>query len=562
MRILLAYRCSREGRSSEFERLLPVGLCSLAAFLRRRGHEAALANYSGASRAEIERHLLSSRADLVGISTFTFNRSASFELTRIVRRLLPGATIVVGGPHASHLPTTILEQHPEVDFVAIGEGEHTLAELVDRMGSGRGGAGLRGLAWRADGEAASGGWPEPILDLDTLPLPFEDHEGHGVDPRTQFAILITSRGCPARCTFCNTPEFWGNRIRFRSVDHVLRELRALREDYGLLGVSFRDDTFTVSRDRILDLCRRMSEEELGFLWNCQSRVNAVDEERLVAMRRAGCSQIQYGVESGSPRMLERLAKGIRVEQIESAARATRRAGLEFSVFLITGAEGEEEEDLAATEALLKRIRPHGAVVSPLAVFPGTAVWERWGRGRGLTDAAWDEGLPEQVFARAGDARVKAAVERIGRLVSREAPRNAYGLEDIRGQRRLVGECHAVDLAEADLLERAGRDADAEIVLERLAARERRNPWGPLRLARLHLRTGRPGEAAPRLREAAELAPRNPEVHSLLGDALRHLRKRVAAEEAYGRALALEPAHAAARRGLSRLARTAAGGARP
>jgi predicted Zn-dependent protease len=189
------------------------------------------------------------------------------------------------------------------------------------------------------------------------------------------------------------------------------------------------------------------------------------------------------------------------------------------------------------------------------------VWETWRRGHGLTDAAWDEELPEQVYARAGDARVKAAVERIGRLVSREAPRNAYGLGEIHGKRRLVGECHAVDLAEADLLERAGRDGDAETVLERLAARERKNPWGPLRLSRLHLRTGRPGEAVPRLREAADLAPRNPEVHSLLGDALRHLRKRVAAEEAYGRALALDPSHAAARRGLSRLVRTAAGGAR-
>jgi radical SAM superfamily enzyme YgiQ (UPF0313 family) len=319
VRILLAYRCSREGRSSEFER-----------------------------------HLLSLRPDLVGISTVTFNRSASFELARMVRRLLPGATLVVGGPHASHLPVTILDQHPEIDFVAIGEGEHTLAELVDRLADGRSGAGLRG----------------------------------------------------------------------------------------------------------------------------------------------------HGVESGSPRMLERLAKGIRVEQIEKAARATRRAGLEYSVYLITGAEGEEEEELAATEALLERIRPHGAVVSPLAVFPGTAVWEPWRRGRGLTDAAWDGGLREQVYARAGNARVRAAALRIGRLVSREASRNACGHEEIRRQRRLVGECHAVDLAEADLLEQAGRHGDAEIVLARLASRARRNPSGLLRLARLHLRTGRSRNAIQRLHEAA------------------------------------------------------------
>jgi anaerobic magnesium-protoporphyrin IX monomethyl ester cyclase len=485
LRVLLAYRCSDEGRSSAFERLLPVGLCSLAAVLHRRGHDVSAANYSDASPAEIERHILASRPDVVGISVFTFNRSASFDLARTARRLLPAAIVVAGGPHVSHLHASVLDGHPEIDYVAIGEGEETLARLLDRLAAGEDAGGLPGLAWRADGVPRSSGWPDPIADLDRLPFPFEGFRGYGVDPRSQFMIVVTSRGCPARCAFCNTPQYWGSRIRFRSVDHVLGELRALREKFGLLEVSFRDDTFTVDRHRVLELCRRMSEEGLGYLWDCQSRVSAVDEERLVAMRRAGCVHIQYGVESGSSRILERLAKGIDVAGIERAARATRRAGIEFSVYLIAGIDGEEEEDLAATEALLRRIRPHGAVVSPLAVFPGTALWEDWKRQHGLDDSTWSAGGREAIYVRQGDPASAAAIERIGRLVSSEAQRNAYGLADLREQRRRIGDCHALDLAEASLLLKRHRPNDARRVLEDLARREPRNPWAPLELERLH-----------------------------------------------------------------------------
>jgi radical SAM superfamily enzyme YgiQ (UPF0313 family) len=539
VRVLLAYRCSDDGRASEFERLLPVGVCSLAAVLGRDGHDAHVANYSAASTGEIERHLSLLRPDVVGISVFTFNRSVSFDLARTVRRRLPRAAVVLGGPHVSHLHAQVLLAHPEVDCVAVGEGERTLSLLVDRLAAGGTWNGLRGLAWRANGAPEWGGWPEPIGDLDGLPLAFEGFRAHRVDAREQFSFLVTSRGCPAACAFCSTPGYWGRRIRYRSVDHVMRELRALREEYGLLRVSFRDDTFTASRERILELCRRMSEERLGFVWDCQSRVNAVDAERLAAMRRAGCAHIQYGVESGSKRLLARLAKGIRIEEIETAARLTRSAGIEFSVYLIAGIDGADESDVAATEALLRRLRPHGAVVSPLAVFPGTAVWDRFRRERGLNESAWDGALPEQVYVRDGNAETSGEVARIGRLVTRLAPRSAYGPRDFRDQRRRIGDCHALDLAEAASLARRGKHRDAERVLERLAAREPGNPWAPLELGRSSLAAGRFGEAARRLGQAAAVLPRNPGVHAILGEALALAGRRREAEKALGRASALD-----------------------
>lgn len=552
MRVLLGYKCSEDGGEDFFERILPVGLCSLRAVLLDRGHECSLVNWSGSGWRAVETTLRERRPDLVGISTFTFNRHASLRLAAIARRVLPRATIVLGGPHATHVHRAILAENPAVDYVVIGEGEETLSRLAECLATGGDPTSIRGLAFRRDGEPVSTGWPEPIADLDRLPIAAEGFAGEGVDPRDQLMYLITSRGCPARCTFCNTPEFWGTKIRFRSVDHVLREMRRLRDEWGLLYLSIRDDTFTVNRKRILDLCRRMEEERLYFLWDCQSRVNAVDEERLVAMRRAGCIHVQYGVESGSPRMLEVLNKDIRIDQIEDAARATRRAGLVFSVYLITGAEGEGDDDLRATEALLERVRPHDAMISPLAVFPGTAIWEAWRSRRGLGDEYWSEGSREDVYVRAGDPTAERAMARIGRTMERIAPRSAYTLADYRTQREVVGPCFAIDLAEADLHLAEGRGAEAGEVLRRLVAREPDNPWARLRLGQLLDDQRRPADATAHLKRLVELVPRFAEGHALLGGALSRVGRTSDAADSYGRALRLDPGHERASRALRRL----------
>ncbi len=552
MRVLLCYKCSEDGSSDFFERILPIGLCSLQSVLASLGHASSVANLSNTSWRAIAKLLAEQKPDLVGISTFTFNRHASLRLAAEVRKVLPGAVVVLGGPHASHVPEAILRDNPAVDFIVLGEGEDTLCALVAALEQGQDVAGLRGIALRRGSEIVSTGWPEPIADLDRLPVPSEGHNGYGVDPRTQFMYLITSRGCPARCTFCNTPEFWGTKIRFRSVDHVLREMRRLRDEYGLLYLSIRDDTFTAQRGRILELCRRMEEERLYFLWDCQSRVNAVDEDRLVALRRAGCVHVQYGVESGSARILGLLNKDIRVAQIEEAARLTREVGLVFSVYLIGGVADETEADLRETEELLQRIRPHDAMVSPLAVFPGTALWTDWRKTHGLDDSYWGQGSREDVYVRAGEPSAERSIARIGAAVERVADEAAYTLADYRRQRLRIGECHALDLAEADLHLTGGNPHEALRTLERLSAREPDNPWGHLRTGALQLDLRRPKEAAHSLRRLVALVPRFAEGHAMLGRALANCGLRAEAAERYAGALALDPRHAAAGRALRRL----------
>jgi radical SAM superfamily enzyme YgiQ (UPF0313 family) len=367
----------------------------------------------------------------------------------------------------------------------------------------------------------------PVLtELDRLASPLSaldlfDPGWYDVRPalgeRLPPAGILSSRGCPAACTFCSSPEFWGRGLRFRSADNMLGEVRLLRERHGVVYLSVRDDTFTVSRKRVVDFCRGLIDSGIDLLWDCQSRVNIVDEERLVWMRRAGCTHIQYGVESGSPRMLERLNKGITLDEIRAAAALTRRVGLGLSIYLITGIDSETDEDLRSTLRLIEEIRPHDGLVSPLTVYPGTGLYEDAKRRLGISDAFWLESRDEAYFVR-DDPWTRKAVRTLGAALRRVGKAAAYGPEDFASQRELVGDCYALRLSVGDYLERRGRWARAREEYEAILADNPRSLWARMRLGHLALKRGRAAEAAGHYRAATLAAPAFAHARRMLSEA--------------------------------------------
>lgn len=517
LKVLLTYRCSEEGASNPFERILPVGVGYVHSYLRSRGVPTVLANVSGMTPVTIREILRAERPDVVGISCFTFNRTASLELARWTRAELPDAYIVMGGPHATHAGASILAAHREVDTCVSGEGEITLERLVATLGAKGDAQSIPGLFLRRKvGSIVSTGASAPIADLDSLPFPALYPDGYGVDPRAQYPYVVTSRGCPAECTFCSSPELWGSRVRFRSATNILDELELLKRQFGLLYVSFRDDVFALHRTRVLDLCRGMVERRLGLLWDCQTRVAAIDEERLVWMKRAGAMIVQYGIESGSQTVLDRLRKGQTLAQVDSAAAITRRVGLVLSIYLITGVPGEAEDDLAATEAMIRRIRPHDGIVTPLAVFPGTSLWDEYRRARGVDDRVWEDVGRDGVYVRP-EPFTEDAILRLSSLLEAESGANQYAHADFAAHRALVGRCHATDLMEAELCENEGDRAGAVRLYEALAVREPWNPWLHLHLGRLALAEGDRRRAEGPLAAALALVPESSEARALLDE---------------------------------------------
>jgi anaerobic magnesium-protoporphyrin IX monomethyl ester cyclase len=557
VRTMLAYTCHDLGRLEFYSRFTPLGLTSINGLLRLKGHDAVLLNASAWSWDRTRRFLDTERPDLFGVSVFTFNRHEAMRLAGLARRANPSGMIIAGGPHATHLPHHLLEHYPQVDIVVRGEGEETMLELVEARARGAlpgSLAGIRGITYRgADGRVVDTPDREVIRDLDRLPFPAEDPATLGVDVASQFEFMITSRGCPAACTFCSSPEFWGRTLRFRSAGSMLEEIRLLRERYGVVYVSVRDDTFTVSAQRVIDFCRGLIDSGIDLLWDCQSRVNAVDEERLAWMRRAGCTHIQYGVESGSPRMLRRLNKGITLDQIRAAAAATRRVGLGLSIYLITGIDTEGDEDLESTTRLIEEIRPHDGLVSPLTVYPGTAQYEEAKARSSLTDEFWVRDRQDAFYVR-DDPWTRRSLRTLRGTLRRVGRAAAYGPGDFARHRKIVKDCHALRLSIAEYFERIGRPGRAADEYRALLGDSPGSLWARMRLGRLAARRGKPAEAAEHYRAAIDLVPAFHLAHALLGVALARLGRHDRASDAFARALALCPGDPVALEGSRRLAR--------
>ncbi|HZM71623.1 MAG TPA: radical SAM protein [Candidatus Cryosericum sp.] len=541
MKTFLAYRCHDLGRMEFYSRFTPLGLGCIGALLRRAGHDATVVNLSEFSWPRVQRFLASERPDILGLSVFTFNRHEAMRVAALARAAHPRCLVVAGGPHATHLSHHLLEHYPAVDLVVRGEGEETMLEIVRAMEegllrrpdlgeakataadlSGTVGGGpfaLRGVTVR-DGKGCLDTPDRPVIaDLDLLPHPAADPRTIGVDPQSQFEFIITSRGCPAACTFCSSPEFWGRGLRFRSAQNMLDEVHMMRREHGVVYVSVRDDTFTVSKKRVIDFCRGLIDSGLDLLWDCQSRVNIVDEERLAWMRRAGCTHIQYGVESGSPRMLRRLNKGITLEEIRSAAAATRKVGLGLSIYLITGIDSETDEDLASTLRLVEEIRPHDGLVSPLTVYPGTGLYEDAKRRFGIGDRFWVDSREEAYYVRR-DPWTRRSLKTLAAALRRTGRAAAYGPEDFARQRQIVGDCYALRLSIGEHHERRGRMSQAREEYEAILRDNPSSLWARMRLGNLASRRRRHAEAADHYRAAARIVPAFRLAHSLWRDARR------------------------------------------
>lgn len=493
MRVLLCL-VDTPAPDEPFRSLLPIGLPSIAALLRQEGHRAVVANLTGFSRQRIERLVLSERPRVVGLSVFTHNRHPSRELAETVRRLLPTAVILCGGPHATFSPDEILAWGT-VDGIVAGEGEETVREIVRHLSEGpeRRLPHIPGLVLPGRPFAPR----PPVADLDALPFPHRGLEGAvGVDVPLQAEFIVTSRGCSSHCTFCSSPAFWGGRIRYRPPRSVVAEMKALRDELGLVRLSIRDDTFTADRHRALEICSLMREERLFFLWDCQTRVTGVDRQLLEEMKRSGCEAIQLGVESGSPAILRRLGKGITPDQAGGAIDAARAAGLEVSVYLIAGVPGETAADIDATIDLLRRHPPDDALVSPLVYYPGTPLMtDAIRRGIIPPDLAT---LPDEAIYATPPAIHRPAMDRLLRGVARSAPR--------RPPEGGTGWVRAIREGERFLRE---GDADrARRIARGLCRTTPDNPWGFLLLAQAADLMGDREGARRALEGALSLVPRN------------------------------------------------------
>lgn len=501
MKILLTYLSGVSDRQDPYISLLPTGLCSMHACLREAGFDALLTNFSGWSAADITRCLADQQPDIVGISQWTHNRHAALELAALVRKERPACLVIMGGAHATFCYAELLQGTSPVDCVVLGEGEETLLEIARHRQEGTSWCDVSGIAYSADGEVVCTSPRAPLKNLDQLPMAAAFLEQSlGVDIPLQSEFILTARGCPSACYFCSSPKFWQRKVRFRSPERIVAEMTFIRDRYGLIYFSLRDDTFTADRARTIEFCRLLIEGRTGILWNCQSRVNALDEELLVWMKRAGCECIQLGVESGSPRLLSRLGKTITPAQVEHAAGLIRHVGINLSIYLISDVPEETEDDLQETIALVKRIRPDDGYVSPLAYFPGTRMFEEAVLAGQVDRNVFEQDDQAAVYAVGKPGRnARRILQCLGRVAQHDAQR-------FKRQKELLGYCYVTNVLAGEFYRQRGDYRAAEDEFREITERESDNPWGWYLLGDLYVESGKSGLARECYRRVCELVP--------------------------------------------------------
>jgi radical SAM superfamily enzyme YgiQ (UPF0313 family) len=366
----------------------PLGLAYLGAVLERERVDVSITDGSrGLSLSQVIGELKAVEPDLVGISCTTPTFADAIQPARAVRLTFPTAIIVLGGAHMTAIPQEAMLEEV-FDLGVVGEGELTIVQLVKEI-ENKGDLDratleqINGLALRRDGQVILTPPRERIKDLDSLPHPAR----HLLPPLSAYrptpasyrqlplAVMMTSRGCPYGCTFCDRGVF-GNYVRAHSPERILDEVEELLGRYGAREIRFFDDTFTINRKRVEQVCQLIIERQLRFPWTCLTRVNTVDEDLLRLMKEAGCWQVLYGLESGDPRMLKILNKGSSVEQNAQAVRWAFEAGLGVRGDFIIGTPGETAESLENTLAFTKRVKLDYAHFNKFVPYPGTELYDR------------------------------------------------------------------------------------------------------------------------------------------------------------------------------------------
>lgn len=372
----------------------PISLATIAAVLEAQGLTCRLDDciIEGLDGSALLERARSFQPDLFVINTATPSIVSDLELADVLKKEFPAALSLAIGIHVTALPEESLALAPGLDGVARGEPELTVGEAAQALAQGRTPAGLPGLSFR-EGDRVIHGPDRPAADIDALPSPawhLVRRELYRL-PFTNrpFLLIGTSRGCPHHCIFCADPAYYGHRLRLRSPERIVAELRDVRDRFGIRDFLFWSESFTLSRDWTRQVLEAIIAADLGVSFVVNSRTDHVDPELLGLLKRAGCWMIGYGLESGSQRILDLMGKRITLEQNRQAVVWTKEAGLKATAHTVLGYPGETEATMKETVDFICALPLDYAQFYCAVAFPGSRLYEMAQEKGWLAPAAWE-----------------------------------------------------------------------------------------------------------------------------------------------------------------------------
>ena len=377
MKILLVNPSYRDVyRNFDFV-LPPLGLAYMAAVLTERDYDV---NIVDLNVGQDQQSVPEDNWDLAGITLDTSRYYKGMDYARMLKS--KGAKVVVGGPHASFMAEEILRSG-SADFVVRGEGEHTVLELVEAISGGGNLEQIKGLSYRTDNQIIHNSDRTYSDVLDSLPFParhllnMDKYRTSKLGTRSITSIL-TSRGCPYQCSFCASSKLAGTFWRARSVESIIEEIQLIKDNYGYTAFAFVDDNFTLSPQRVIDLCKEICKRSLDIHWWCFSRVDTIvkNPEMVSLMYEAGCRSTYIGIESRSQETLDFYNKKISADISREAVSILKDNKIEMTASFIIGALGEDKKMVEDTLRFAKSLNPNTVSFTILTPYPGTDLFEQ------------------------------------------------------------------------------------------------------------------------------------------------------------------------------------------
>jgi magnesium-protoporphyrin IX monomethyl ester (oxidative) cyclase len=371
-------------------RMPPIGILQLASWLDKHGHTTFVHDCLGPyaptgieANADI---VLATEPELIGISATTCGFMEATDMAVYIKQKRPDVRIVVGNVHASSIGASLLEHFPEIDYLCIGEGEGAMLELADGKPVGE----IANLIYRgADGGPVVNPRRDRILNLDELPFPaYEKLAGFPHDYHLPLfayekrwgATMITSRGCPYTCSFCDRTVF-ERLYKVNSAEYIYAHMKHLRDNFGVYHINFYDDLFTASKKRVYALCELLIDKPLGMHFNCAIRTGHTSDEMLDLIKRAGGLMVSMGIESADPGMMERHKTGVTLPEVKKTVEQIHAAGLRAKGLFIFGLPGETPETLKATSDFILSLDLDEMNMTKFSPMYGAPIWDECVSGK-------------------------------------------------------------------------------------------------------------------------------------------------------------------------------------
>jgi radical SAM superfamily enzyme YgiQ (UPF0313 family) len=387
----------------------PLGLAYIASMLRQ-DHDVKIidSNILNYTIEDVEKELRSFYPDIVGITSVTPSIYQAYEVAETAKRMRKDCTVVLGGPHATFLPIETLKECKYVDVIVRGEGEETIRDLVETIEKGEDLDNVKGITFRKGGEIVDVG-PRPFVkDIDDIPFPTRDllpihlYNVNGV----KYTTMLTSRGCPFRCSFCSSSRLFGGYWRGRSPENVLEEMKNIYDEYTIRDFEFMDDTFTLDQKRAERICDGIVEEGLDISWGASSRVDTLSKKLVEKMKKAGCWILFLGIESGCQKILDAVGKGITIEQAKKAVKIVKDAGIQVLGSFIIGFMQDTAETIKETIKFAKSLNLDYAEFSILTPYPGTPIYDYAKKNNLLLTEDWSKYTGTEPIIKIGDVSEK------------------------------------------------------------------------------------------------------------------------------------------------------------